>query len=285
MNHNQHISGDSAALSPWNELTASLELAKEHPLDTAWTIFRYLRLNYKNMGSQQVRTLLAIYMKLPVERPSLVHSCMLAMAVNISGEYADFRFPQFLDMWGYPEKLREEDLTRQKGKDGRMFLSLKEKAERCRQSYVLHQHEAAAVADGIMTMYAAKVFEKQDNGRRRFFAKLVGADGRELSADSHLFPCKPWEIQGRMYDVLTRTSRQGNLRAVEIVPSEKRVEDVFPSVTGYLDRVDLSRGHYHVYDSVSRHFVAEKPPVKLKEGTLWCSLPLSLRRTSSRALP
>ena len=266
MDENQHIANNSAALSSWNELMASLELAKEHPLDTAWTIFRYFRHNYKEMGSQQVRTLLAIYMKIPVKRPSLIHSCMLGMAVKISSEYADFRFPQFLQMWGYPKMMMKEHYTRQKGKNGRMYLSLREKTERCLQSYMLHHKEGTAEAEGIMTMYAVKVFEKSDNGRRQFFVKLVGADGKELSADSHFFPCKPWEIQGLMFDVLTRTSKLGNLRAEEIVTSKKRMEDVFPPVVGYLDYVDLSHGHYHIYDSLSRHFVAEKPLVTLKEG-------------------
>ena len=258
---------DQQTIDSWDELLAALETAVSHPLDTAWCVFRYLQKHYKEMGSQQVRTLLAAYMKMPVERPSLIHSCMLGMAVKISEKYMDFRFPQFLDLWGYDKNLRDEDCQRQTGKDGRAYLSLKEKVDRRLQSYLLHhQDEAQQNIDGIRSMFAVKVFESIVNGRKRYFAKLVAADGMEIVADSHLFPCKPWEIQGRLYDVSLRKSKQGNERAVEVVLSKKGVEEVFPTLVGYVDGVDEGHGHYHIYDPLSRHFVAEKPKMMIKTG-------------------
>ena len=258
---------DRQPFDSFDELLAALETAASHPMDTAWYIFHYLQKNYKEMGSQQVRTLLAAYMKIPVEKPSLIHSCMLSMAVKISDAYPDFRFPQFLDLWGYDKNLRDEDRQRQTGKDGRTYLSLKEKVDRRLQSYLLHhQDEQREVADGIRSMFAVKVFESQVNGKRRYFVKLVAADGMELAADSHLFPCKPWEIQGRLYDVSLRKSKQGNERAVEVVLSKKGVGEVFPTMAGYVDGVDESHGHYHIYDALSRHFVAEKPQMMIKTG-------------------
>ena len=104
---------DSDTISSWDELLASLETAVSHPVDTAWQIYRYLQNNYTTMGSHQVRMLLVAYLKLPVDRPSLVHSCVLGIAVKISSEYADFQFPQFLQMWGYDRYLREEDKQKQ----------------------------------------------------------------------------------------------------------------------------------------------------------------------------
>lgn len=258
---------DRQAFDSWNELLAALETAVSHPIDTAWSIFRYLQKNYKEMGSQQVRTLLATYMKIPVDKPSLIHSCMLGMAVKISETYPDFRFPQFLEMWGYDKNLRDEDRQRQTGKDGRSYLSLKEKADRRLQSYLLHhQQDASQNIEGIKPMYAVKVFEHAVNGKRRYFVKLVAADGMELSADSHLFPCKPWEIQGKLYDVSLRTSRQGNVRAEEIVLSAKRVGEVFTTIVGYVEGIDEGHGHYHIYDPLSRHFVAEKPQMMITHG-------------------
>lgn len=258
---------DRQSFDSFDELLAALETAVSHPMDTAWCIFRYLQKNYKGMGSEQVRTLLAAYMKIPVEKPSLIHSCMLGMAVKISEMYPDFRFPQFLDMWGYEKKLRPEDRQRQTGKDGRSYLSLKEKVDRRLQSYLLHHHhEAKDLADGIKSMFAVKVFESMVNGKRRYFVKLVAADGMELATDSHLFPCKPWEIQGKLYDVSLRKSKQGNERAVEVVLSRKGVGEVFPTMVGYVEGVDESHGHYHIYDALSRHFVAEKPQMMIKTG-------------------
>ena len=205
------------------------------------------------------RTLLAAYMKLHVKRMSLVDSCMLGMAVKVSETYGDFKLPKFLEAWGYDSCLRAQDLQRQTGKDGRQYLSLKERVERALQSYRLHHpEECKGECEGVVSMYAAKVFEKETNGRKRRYVKLVATNGSELIADSHQFPCRPWEISGRLFDVLTRVSKQGNERVSEIVVSAKRVDEVFSMEVGFVEFIDESHGHIHVYDSQSRHFVAEK---------------------------
>lgn len=243
----------------WEELLNSIATGAAHPDDTNWKIYRYLQNNYKTMGSVMARTLLAAYMKLHVKRMSLIDSCMLGMAVKISETYVDFKLPKFLEAWGYDSCLRAQDLQRQTGKDGRQYLSLKERVERALQSYRLHHpEECKGECGGVVSMYAAKVFEKEANGKKRRYVKLVATNGSELIADSHQFPCRPWEISGRMFDVLTRVSKQGNERVSDIVVSAKRVDEVFSTEVGYVEFVDESHGHIHVYDSQSRHFVAEK---------------------------
>ena len=243
----------------WDELLESIATGAAHPDDTNWKIFRYLQNNYKTMGAVTARTLLAAYMKLHVKRMSLIDSCMLGMAVNISETYSDFKLPKFLEAWGYDQFLRPQDLQRQTGKDGRQYLSLKERVERALQSYRLHHpEESDGECEGVVSMYAAKVFEKEKDGKKRRYVKLVATNGSELIADSHQFPCRPWEIGGRLFDVLTRVSKQGNERVSDIVVSAKRVDEVFSAEVGYVEFVDESHGHIHVYDSQSRHFVAEK---------------------------
>lgn len=243
----------------WDELLESIATGAAHPDDTNWKIFRYLQHNYKTMESVTARTLLAAYMKLHVKRMSLIDSCMLGMAVNISETYSDFKLPKFLEAWGYDQFLRPQDLRRQTGKDGRQYLSLKERVERALQSYRLHHpEESDGECEGVVSMYAAKVFEKEKDGRKRRYVKLVATNGSELIADSHQFPCRPWEISGRMFDVLTRVSKQGNERVSDIVASRKRVDEVFSVEVGFVEFIDESHGHIHVYDSQSRHFVAEK---------------------------
>ena len=243
----------------WDELLESIATGAAHPDDTNWKIFRYLQNNYKTMGAVTARTLLAAYMKLHVKRMSLVDSCMLGMAVKVSETYGDFKLPKFLEAWGYDQFLRPQDLQRQTGKDGRQYLSLKERVERALQSYRLHHpEESDGECEGVVSMYAAKVFEKEKDGRKRRYVKLVATNGSELIADSHQFPCRPWEINGRMFDVLTRVSKQGNERVSDIVASMKRVDEVFSVEVGFVEFIDESHGHIHVYDSQSRHFVAEK---------------------------
>lgn len=243
----------------WDELLESIATGAAHPDDTNWKIFRYLQNNYKTMGAVTARTLLAAYMKLHVKRMSLIDSCMLGMAVKVSETYGDFKLPKFLEAWGYDQFLRPQDLQRQTGKDGRQYLSLKERVERALQSYRLHHpEESDGECEGVVSMYAAKVFEKEKDGRKRRYVKLVATNGSELIADSHQFPCRPWEISGRMFDVLTRVSKQGNERVSDIVASRKRVDEVFSVEVGFVEFIDESHGHIHVYDSQSRHFVADK---------------------------
>ena len=243
----------------WDKLLDSIATGATHPDDTNWKIFRYLQHNYKTMGSVTVRTLLAAYMKLHVKRMSLVDSCMLDMAVKVSETYGDFKLPKFLEAWGYDSCLRAQDLQRQAGMDGRQYLSLKERVVRALQSYRLHHPaECKGECEGVVSMYAAKVFEKETNGRKRRYVKLVATNGSELIADSHQFTCRPWEISGRLFDVLTRVSKQGNERVSEIVVSAKRVDEVFSAEVGFVEFIDESHGLIHVYDSQSRHFEAEK---------------------------
>lgn len=243
----------------WDELLDSIATGVAHPDDTNWKIYRYLQNNYKTIGSVTARTLLAAYMKLHVKRMSLVDSCMLGMAVKISETYGDFKLSKFLEAWGYDSCLRAQDLQRQTGKDGRQYLSLKERVERALQSYRLHHpEECNGECEGIVSMYAAKVFEKEINGRKLRYVKLVATNGSELIADSHQFPCRPWEISGRIFNVLTRVSKQGNERVSEIVASAKRVDEAFSAEVGFVEFIDESHGHIHVYDSQSRHFVADK---------------------------
>lgn len=243
----------------WDELLESINNGASHPDETQWAIYRYLKENYKNEGSVMSRTLLAAYMKLHVNEPSLINSLMLGIAAKVSEVYPDFRFPQFLKAWGYKGNLRNQDKERQTSKDGRTYLALVERVERALQSYLLHHpEEEREDCNLIVSMYAVKVFEKISDGKKRRYVKLVAANGSEFIADSHQFPCKPWEICGHMFDVLTRVSRQGKERASEIVVSKKRVDEVFSTQVGYVDGIDESHNHVHIYNAQSQHFVAEK---------------------------
>ncbi len=94
-----------------------------------WVIFRYMKHYLSSIPAVESRRALARYMKLTgVERPSLLHSMMLLMAVNLEKAHHDeFKFTTFMEMWG-PENFRPEDWHRERGDDGATFPSLVEKA-------------------------------------------------------------------------------------------------------------------------------------------------------------
>lgn len=102
----------------WEQLMESVNSGAQHPEDTQWTVFRYLKQNYKTIGSVEARTLLVIYTKLRSQRPSLINSCMLGLALKISEVYSDFRLPQFLQVWGYDACLRRRTDSRKRARTG-----------------------------------------------------------------------------------------------------------------------------------------------------------------------
>lgn len=84
------------------------KLTEEFHVTFGWIAYRYLKEKYIALGSKGARTILATYFKLKMERPSLIHSMFLYLAINIKKRYPDFRFTSFMDMWGY-DNFRNED--------------------------------------------------------------------------------------------------------------------------------------------------------------------------------
>lgn len=173
----------------WNELIALLNSADEHPSDTAWSIYRYLNANYKEMTSVEARTLLASYFKIPLPKPSLLHSCILGVALKMSEVFADFNLLKFLVHWGYDVHLRPEDRMQQAGKDGKTYISLEDKTERSVRKY------------------------------------------------------------------LTEHPAECPLRPVKELPMIEK------PVIGYVNSYDANNDYFHVFDNMSRHFVAMSPKV------------------------
>ncbi len=90
------------------ELLRQDNLSTTYHLTFAWIAYRRLKARYRQIGSREARRGLAEYFRLQTERPSVLHSSFLYLAINIKKEYADFQFIKFLRMWG-PENFREDD--------------------------------------------------------------------------------------------------------------------------------------------------------------------------------
>lgn len=277
----------------WDELMASVNDANNNPTDTAWNIYYYMKAHVQSetdaLSSQEARSLLTIYMKIMQPCPSRLHSCMLSIAVKMADAYPDFRFSAFLTMWG-ARNLLKEDCERMPAKDGKTYPSLLERVTKAYLHYtLLHPDErtdmdfrrvisAEALRMGfqpVKYMLATKMFESEVNGRKVRSVKLIAGDGAELLADFHVFRMKPWEIEGRMFAVLPRVSKEetdgqgnvikgGNMRVGELALSDKLVSEYFPVVAGYVDGIDAQHGHIHVFDAGSRHFVADAKKCRLR---------------------
>lgn len=251
----------------WEELQTMLDTARTHPETACWGLYRYLNAHYKELGSKAARTMLATYMTIPHEQPSTLHSCFLSVAVKMAYEFPDFRFHDFLRYWGYSDKLRPAD-RRPVTIDGREIPSLRERTERARQHCLIRDSRnnplapaATTPAGGgerVLTMVAVKLWESKDGGENKRSVKLIGPEGQELTANVHAFNCQPQNIARRLFDVLIRNNG-GRDSVCRATPAERKIEDVFPAVTGYIKNYDPEHSFYHIYDALSRHFVAEMP--------------------------
>lgn len=250
----------------WDGLIESLNNSLSHPIETTWDIYYYLRRNYQADGSVISRTLMLAYLMIRLERPSLINSCMLGLALKISRKYADFNLPVFLDYWDYSVMLRPEDTVVRPSPDGKPVLTLKDRTERALQSYRLRHPHAKGRRDDIRHMLAVKVYAREDDGVAGQMVKLVDGQGMEIIADGRMFVAQNGEIQGRMFDVLVRSGRNGVERAVDVVGSRLKPEEVFATTVGYVGWVDPRHVHVHVFDSLSRHFVADHPDIMPCEG-------------------
>lgn len=248
----------------WGELLLLLNTASNRPNDAAWGIYRYLRANYSTIGSVQARTLLAAYMQLPVRRPSRLHSCMLGVAVKISNEYSDFRFDKFLELWEYPDMLLAEDKNNSYAPDGQCFPALMVRTDTAlrlyRERHTVSQSQPAGIP-ATVPMVAVKVWARGSEGHSFQEVKLVGPRGEEARCDIHRFPVRPSDVAGRLFEVMFRGHEIGDIR-----PSERKIATLFPPIIGYVSHHDREHNHYHIYDSLSRHFVAEAPRIAVSAG-------------------
>lgn len=263
--------------------------------DYAWLIVKALNHETDQLGSVMCRQLLADYLRLPVARPSRLHSALLSAALRVHAAYPDFHFAAFLRMWD-TRHLQAEDLLPY-SKDGKVYRSL---AERTARSYVrsllffpaerlpeeqLEMLRSAIENGGLLApqkMVVTKITVSDVRGRKMRFVQLVSPEGIEVSCESHALHASPLSAPvasadgaspvpqrhyvnvGQLYDVLLSKTKSAPVPGVRYRPynvtegylSTTPIEEVFPLVTGYVAGTDRQRNSVHVYDVFSRHFVA-----------------------------
>lgn len=258
----------------------------------AWIIVKALNSECADLGSTTCRQLLAEYMKLDVEKPSRLHSAILAAAVKVAMTWSDFHFVAFLKMWGIGN-MRQEDFERQPnptpGAMPPVFPSLAERVGRAylhaqllRPEETLSQEELSTLSPAIHLSGMIRQFLviriKQatgKDGRKLFFVELVSKEGVIVECESHTLqphPLRPlpegkrhYVNIGQVYDVVVASSATATglssdalskITVREAYLSAKPATDYFETVTGYVEHIDAEHGHIHVFDHLSRHFVA-----------------------------
>lgn len=266
--------------------------------DRAWEIVKQLNSEVKTLGSSVARQLLAEGLRHTAERPSKLHSALLGSAVKVAENYCEFRFIAFLTFWNLGN-LRPEDHERTKSQDGKSFPSL---ADRVCRTFVndrlLHPDDALpedqfAILQPLLEergllpvqhMVVTRIKEATNQQGRKFrFVTLVSPTGRQVECVANQLQPSPlhplpegkrhYVNIGQLYDVQLRGDK---LHAAYL--SSKKAEDYFSTAVGYVEHIDTEHGHIHLYDSLSRHFVA---PVlrfsKEQEGDLVRFIPVMPR--------
>lgn len=102
-------------------------LDPEVQANLAWDMFRHAKqlLDAEQVDFNSVRQYLHEYLKLEVEKPSLLHSCFLQLAAKLAG-HDKLNLLKFLPLWNL-QHLRADDYQRYRAEDGKEYPSLAEK--------------------------------------------------------------------------------------------------------------------------------------------------------------
>lgn len=109
------------ALDIMHLLVTTNKLSELHHEAYGWIIYRYLKSVGESAPSLTIRRELKNYIFLKNERPSLLHSMILAFALNYA-KHTDFNFYNFFKLWN-PATFRYDDFT-EGAKDGKTIPSL-----------------------------------------------------------------------------------------------------------------------------------------------------------------
>ena len=200
------------AVRTYREIVAKGQLRPSAHREYGWSLYKLTKsilAGQKNPTSasvKQAKCNLNDYLKLEVERPSLLHSCMLRIATELAG-HGKIKLPAFLDLWGL-DNFRDEDFEPFTTDDGKILASLAEKvAQRAAKIAVGEDDKEAMQAllpflEKVARKYPENVWLKYNS------AKLLGgldrrAEARELAtAVVHQKPREywAWESLGDLHE-------------------------------------------------------------------------------------
>lgn len=244
--------------------------------DRAWEIVKQLNSDIKALDSVAARQLLAEGLKLSSERPAKLHSALLGSATKVAEYYHDFRFMAFLSMWDLVN-LRPEDHERQKSQDGKTYPSLVDRVCKAFVNDRMLRPDDQMPTDQyaiiqplleerrllpIQQMVVTRIKEATNGQGRKFrFVTLVSPEGLQVECVANQLQAHPLRPMpegkrhyvniGQHYDVQLR-----NDKPFAAYLSSKNASDFFPTAVGYVEHIDTEHNHIHIYDSLSRHFVA-----------------------------
>ena len=170
------------AVDLYRKVWASGSADMETQSSLGWELYKLskqlMALDNVNLGA--VKRNLNDYLKLEVEKPSLLHSCFLQLAAKLAGQ-DKFNMLVFSRLWKL-EYLRPEDFERYHGEDGKEYPSLAEKViqqagkEAAASDNVQDQNYILPHIDTAVERFPDNIWLKLDK------AKVLLAQGRHDDA-------------------------------------------------------------------------------------------------------
>lgn len=110
------------ALNIFQNIKQSGNLSINHHESYGWILYRYVKAFENTLTIDVLKKILFEYLNLKNERPSLLHSMILQIAVHYSSTHKDFDIFKFFQIWS-PKYLQSDDLKKQYH-EGKEFPSL-----------------------------------------------------------------------------------------------------------------------------------------------------------------
>ena len=132
------------------------------------------------------------------------------------------------------------------------------------------------------SMVVSDVYKQKKDGRERERAKLVSADGKEVSVRFETLKTKAKKAIGSCYDVKIIDHDDDRYDIGLIRKSEKTIIDVFTPVTCYVDYHNMEKNCYHLITYDNKQVILSQQ-VELKEGQ-FCSCFIMPQKESDKTV-
>lgn len=189
---------------------------KEAQTGFGWELFKHSKqlIAAENVNLGAIKRNLNAYLKLDVDKPSLLHSCVLQFAAKLAGQ-DKFSMLVFSRLWNL-DNLRPEDFERYRAEDGKEYPSLAEKViqqagkEAAASDDVREQEHVLPRLDAAIERFPDNIWLKLDKAK---VLLALGMHDEALAFGLAVAKAKPndYWAWGLLGDIVSRTDGEAAL--------------------------------------------------------------------------
>lgn len=204
------------ATAAYRKALATFSADREVQRGFGWELYKHSKqlLAAENINLGAVKRNLNDYLKLDVEKPSLLHSCILQLAAKLAGE-DKLSMLVFARLWNL-DNLRPEDFERFRAEDGKQYSSLAEKViqqvskEAAAADDQRVQEQALPHLNTAIERFPDNVWLKLDKAK---ILLSLGRDDEALPFGLAVVRAKPTDYWawGLLGDIVSRADREAAL--------------------------------------------------------------------------